>query len=105
MACTAVSTKVVQKKRKRVRDNAEIIQPRLEMAGNMDSELFLKFIGHFPDYLIRFYAFFGQPLSKQLYSEGHPVYSTRRMFANVDIYVGLGRGLCSDFMAFFSYNF
>ena len=38
----------------------------------MDSKLLLKFIGYFPDYLshcrVRFYAFFGQPLSKQLYT-------------------------------------
>ena len=37
----------------------------------MDSELLLKFIGYFPDYLLTLsrtiYAFFGQPLSKQLY--------------------------------------
>ena len=42
----------------------------------MDSELLLKFIGYFPDYLLvlshRLLHFFGQPLSKQLYmsSEG-----------------------------------
>ena len=38
----------------------------------MDSELSLKFIGYFSDYLsalygVRFNAFFGQSLSKQLY--------------------------------------
>ena len=37
----------------------------------MDSELLLKFIGYFPDYLSALwrtlYSFFGQPLSKQLY--------------------------------------
>ena len=42
-----------------------------EMAGNMDSELLLKFIGYFPDYLPALsrtlLRFFGQPLSKQLY--------------------------------------
>ena len=32
-------------------DNASTAQRRLEMAGNMDSELFLKFIRYFPDYL------------------------------------------------------
>ena len=31
----------------------------------MDSEFLLKFIVYFPDYLL---AFFGQPLSKQLYT-------------------------------------
>ena len=37
----------------------------------MDSELLVKFIGYFPDYLSAlsgaFLRFFGQPLSKQLY--------------------------------------
>ena len=37
----------------------------------MDSELLLKFIGYFPDYLLALsrtlLRFFGQPLSKQLY--------------------------------------
>ena len=41
------------------------------MAGNKDSELLLKFIGYFPDYLLALsrtlLCFFGQPLSKQLY--------------------------------------
>ena len=32
--------------------NAPTAQQRLEMAGNMDSELLLKFIGYFPDYLL-----------------------------------------------------
>ena len=40
----------------------------------MDSELLLKFIGYFPDYLLALsrtlLRFFGQPLSKQLYSCG-----------------------------------
>ena len=31
--------------------NPLTIQRRLDMAGNMDSELLLKFIGYFPDYL------------------------------------------------------
>ena len=67
---TAVSIKVVQKKRKSVRDNAErwsgkypinfnkssesIFPPSQVFAvrsSNMDSELSLKFIGYFPDYL------------------------------------------------------
>ena len=43
-----------------------------EMAGNMDSELLLKFIRYFPDYLSALsrtlLRFFGQPLSKQLYT-------------------------------------
>ena len=42
------------------------------MAGNMDSELLLKFIGisqtTFQHCRVRFYGFFGQPLSKQLYT-------------------------------------
>ena len=42
------------------------------MAGNMDSELLLKFIGFFPDHLSALsrtlLRFFGQPLSKQLYT-------------------------------------
>ena len=41
------------------------------MAGNMDSDLLLKFIGYFPDYLSALsrtpLRFLGQPLSKQLY--------------------------------------
>ena len=50
----------------------------------MDSELLLKFIGHFRDYLSAlsrtllrfffFFFFFGQPLSKQLYTLGCTVY-------------------------------
>ena len=43
------------------------------MAGNIDSEPSLKFIGYFPDYLSAFsrtlLRCFGQPLSKQLYTE------------------------------------
>ena len=41
------------------------------MAGNKDSDILLKFIGFFPDYLSSLsrtlLRFFGQPLSKQLY--------------------------------------
>ena len=67
---TAVSTKVVPTKRKSVRDNAErlsrkypinfnkssesilpAIRSSLYSRGIMDSELLLKFIGYFPDYL------------------------------------------------------
>ena len=47
------------------------VQRRLEMAGNIDSELLLNFIEHFPDYLSALsrtiVRCFGQPLSKQLY--------------------------------------
>ena len=42
------------------------------MAGNLDSERLLKFIGYFPDYLSALFRtllrFFGQPLSKQLFN-------------------------------------
>ena len=43
------------------------------MAGNMDSEIVLKFIGYFSDYLSALsrtlLRFFGQPLLKQLYTD------------------------------------
>ena len=43
----------------------------------MDSELLLKIIGYFPDYLSALsrmlLRFFGQPLSKQLYALSHDV--------------------------------
>ena len=77
---TAVSTKVVQNKRKSVRNNAEKLRIHivrhlkysLHGRGIIDSELLLKFIGYFPDYLSALLRtllrFFGQPLSKQLYT-------------------------------------
>ena len=78
-AYTAVSTKVVQKTRKSVRDNAErpkmswkypinfnkssesiarhlkSLKSSLYGRGIMDSELLLKFIAYFPDYLSAFF--------------------------------------------------
>ena len=74
---TAVSTKVVQKSVK-----AFATMPKGSLgntqSGNMDSELVLKFIGYFLDYhsaLSRtFLAFFGQPLSKQLYVKKASIY-------------------------------
>ena len=51
--------------------DSKLLLKFIEMAGNMESELLLKFIGHFPDYLSALsrtlLRFFGQPLSKQLY--------------------------------------
>ena len=56
----------------------------------MDSELVLKFIGYFPDYLsalsrtlLRF--FFGQPLSKQLYTERNILSTRTRMKVSLSL--------------------
>ena len=51
----------------------------------MDPELLLRFIGYFPDYLSALsrtlLRFFGQPLSKQLYTYRNNVANTRKPFA------------------------